>query len=213
MNDQEEVQKSSGGGCLKVGLIGCGVLFLVALGIGIYVIVNIESIGVSAGHWVAVKGVESSELSDQDKKEIVAELDSLKAKYDAEEIDAEDLVKLFEELAQSPIMALGMVFYAQEQYIKPSGLSEAEKSEGVLTVNRFARGFVEKSISQQDMQATTASMFEENEQFKQSLEDEEIRTLLKDMKAAADAADVPMEEYTMDVAEEFRKAVKAAIGD
>ena len=219
MNEQMEntqtqvTKKPSGSGCLKAGLIGCGSMFLLVVVLGVYAVVNRGPLSVSIGHWVATRLVNNSELPEADKKEIVKELDNLKKRYDSEEIDGEDILNVFKELAESPIMGLGIVIFADESYIKPSGLSEDEKVEARLTVNRFARGFAEKKISNEAMQETTKSIYGDDTGFRDTLSDDELRTFLAAMKNAADEAEIPMEDYVVDIAEEFRKVVKAALGD
>jgi len=119
-------------------------------------------------------------------------------------------------LGESPLFALAMVYGAEKKYVEPSGLSDQEKKDARLALQRAARGVYEKTISQNSIQRamdriSTAGPNGER-QLKERITDDELKAFLKDLKDLADKAEVPEEPFEVDIGEEFKKAVDKALG-
>lgn len=162
----------------------------------------------------AVTAIEQSDLSDEDKRVVVEQVDRVVNEYKAGNISLEQVGEVFEEFAQSPLMNVLLAKAAMEKYVSPSGLSDEEKTEAKMTLERAARGVFEKKISQGELE-TTLDMIStktgNQRQFANSLSDDELRKFLAECKRLADAAEIPEEPYEVDVGGEVKKAVDRAL--
>jgi hypothetical protein len=195
------------------------VLFAIACGgcvYGIYyVATNAKAIAANAVRDALIQSIQESDLRPEDKTAIVAQLNRVTDEFKAGRITVEDLGTIMTNLAESPLITLGMVYLIEEKYIKPSGLSQEEKDEARLTLQRAARGVFEKKISQQDLENISDQVStrdaEGNRNLKEKISDEELRTFLADLKRLADDAAIPEEPYEVNVGAEFKKAVDQAL--
>jgi hypothetical protein len=195
------------GGCLVMLVLG-----VIAAGVIAYLVyTNAKSIGVNFARQNMVQAVESSDLSEADKREVVAQIDRVAEDYKAGKITTEQLGEIATELMNSPLLIVGMVYVIDQKYVISSGLSDDEKTEARLTLQRAARGLHEKKLSQEEVQQAAAPLMEAGpdgkKQLKETVTDEELREFLTDLKQLVDEAEIPEEEYKVEIGAEFRKAV------
>ena len=108
-----------------------------------------------------------------------------------------------------------MVYVAEEQYINPSDLSDEEKADALLTLQRFARGVFEKSIPQKALDEITAPIKVGpvgQQELKETITTDELKALIEAARARADEAGVPNEPFEVNIADEIDKAIDAALG-
>ncbi len=212
---------SSGSG-LKVALIIfliMLVLFAVACGGCVYAVyyvtVNAKAMLADAIREALIQSIQDSELRDEDKTVIIAQANRVTDEFKAGRITVEDLTTILQNLGESPLISLGVVYVIEEKYVKPSGLSQEEKDEAKLSLQRAARGVFEKKISQQDLEAVSDQISDVdadgNRQLKESISDEELRTFLADLKQLADDAEIPEEPFEVNIGDEFKKAVDKSL--
>ena len=201
-------------GCRNVALgCGCaaGVLLLIAVGLGVWVFQNWKQMAAEFGKKVAADAVAKSSLPKEDKERILKRINSLADDFKSGKVSPQQLGKVMEQIAQSPLLPLGMVMAADEKYLKPSGLSQEEKDEGRRTLQRLARGAFEKTIPQNDTQEVMKLVMEPQpgggERLKERLTDVELKTFLEKAKEKADDADVPDEAFEVNIADELEKAI------
>lgn len=195
------------GGCLIMMLLA-----VIALGIlGYVVYTNGKAIAVNTIRAGAVQMVNESELTDEDKRQITAQIDRVANDFKAGKITLEQVGEIFEELGQSPLLAIGMVYVIEQKYVTPSGLSEEEKAEAKLTLQRAARGLHEGEIAQYEIEEAAAPIMSTGpngeQQLKDSVTDEELREFLANLKTLVDDYEIPAEEFKVEIGDEFRKAV------
>jgi hypothetical protein len=201
---------------------GCLIAIIVTLaifiGAGIYIASNFK-------HWAA-EGVtlamtvliEESALPDEDKSEIIDILDQLKEDFQSDDISLEELGLILEAIPGSPALPIGMVIQFEASYVKLSGLSDAEKTEANLTLNRFAQGLSGGTISWEEAHDVSGPLTDVDMDGKETLKepgeitDDEIREVLAAAKQAADNAAIPEVKIEIDISDEFRKAIEEAIG-
>ena len=110
----------------------------------------------------------------------------------------------------------GLISVAQV-VVKAIRNGDEEKVDGRRTIQRLARGVVEKTISQSDLEQISDGVTEigpdGNQKMKESISDEELRTLLADAKQLADDNEIPDEEFVVDLAGEVRKMVDVLLGE
>jgi hypothetical protein len=205
-------------GCTCVGcLLGCAGVTLVLMLVG----------GI-AGWWVykqlpglarqAVdQAVNQSDLSDEDKKVVMAQVDRLVDGYQQGKVDLPKLGQFFEQLSKSPLMDLMIAYAAKVKYIDPSGLTPEEKAAADRTLQRVARGVIGKKISDDDLDAALDHISSESpgggREFREKVSDEELRAFLGECQRLADEAQIPSDEFQVDIGGELKKLVDEALGE
>jgi hypothetical protein len=195
--------------------LGCGcaagVLLLVVVAIGAWVYMNWKIVVADGAKKFAADAVAKSQLSPDDKARVLNRINQLADDFKGDKVSTEQLVKVMEEIAKSPLLPLGLLTAAEEMYVKPSGLSEDEKDAGRRTLQRFARGAFEKSIPQKDAEEVMKLLTEKQpngtDKLKERLTDAELQAFLQKAQEAADAANVPDEPFEVSIADELDKAI------
>ncbi len=163
-----------------------------------------------------LEAVNSSKLPPDQKQKVIAKIDEVTKDFEDGKIDGQQAQKIFEELAQGPLLPLAIVYGIDEQHIKNSALPKEEKEAGRLALERASRGIVEKSIALatiRDIMAPVTIQGPNNQmQMKQQVTDEELRQFFKNAKTRADEAKVPNEPYKVNVGDELSKAIDTALG-
>lgn len=204
-------------GSFKTGcLIATGILLLLIIGGGIFVAMNWKG-WVATGTRSATQAIlDESQLPADQKQKVLAKVNEVAADFENGKLTTQQLGKIAEELAQSPLMPLAVVYGIEEKHIKPSSLPKEEKEAGRLALERASRGIVEKSIAPQaikDIMAPVTIQGPNNQmQMKQVVTDEELRQFFKNAKTRADEAKVPNEPYKINVGDELAKAIDTALG-
>src|SRR5687768_17009885 len=123
-------------------LIGCGITGLVVLllcgGTIWYVTSNFKNIAVNLVASTAKKALEDSQMRPEDKKEVIAQIDRVAEGYKKNQINEQELGKIMEGMAKSPLMVVLIVYGVTYDYINrqdADGKAEAER-----TLQRIARG-------------------------------------------------------------------------
>ncbi len=180
-------------------LIGCGVFAVVVLlacgGITWYGFMQAPILIADA----ITKGIDESDLPEDEKREVKKQIERVKDAYTNGDIGLAEFGQMAESFAKSPLMAMIIIFAADEKYIKPSGLSDEEKADAKLILVRVARGVTEEKIAEHDMDdaldVITKSKVNQQRQLKDSLTDEEVRKFIAECKAVVDAAEIPDGDY------------------
>lgn len=203
-------------GCRNFAMgCGCaaGCLLLVAVGIGVWISMNWKNWAADFGKQVAADAVAKSSLPEADKARIRNRINQLADDFKTGKVSTEQMGKVMEQIAQSPLLPLGLVMAADEKYVKPSGLTDEDKDAGRRTLQRLARGVFEKSIPDNDKQEVMKLVMEpqpgggSGERLKERLTDDELKAFLEKAKEKADAAAVPDEPFEVNIADEIEKAI------
>jgi hypothetical protein len=207
---------------LKIVLIVLGVLFLIGLLIcgglivaAYYFAANAKGMITEGVRSAVVQTIRESDLRQEDKDVMVAQVNRVADEYKAGRITIEDLTRIMENMAESPLMVLGMVYVMDEKYIKPADMPESEKEAARLTLQRAARGVYEQKIDQQQIESAidpiSTKDAQGNRQLKDRVTTQELRAVLTELKRLADEAQVPDEPFQVDIGGEFKKAVDRAL--
>ena len=214
MNDETEHvhEQSTSGGCLKV--IGCGCLTLVLITIvaGVYLYSNWETLTRSAGanliEFTADSMMDGFDVPEEEQLEVMAELEVFTQRIRTGELPAmESSSSLLAALAESNAApALGYFLFV-DTYITNGGLAEEEKAGAEMQVQRFLRGTIENSIPSETVDEIVDRCMKKKPDgtpadevaLRDDIQPEELREILKDMRLAADDADVPKEPYDIDL--------------
>jgi hypothetical protein len=162
-----------------------------------------------------VSVVRDSDLEEEEKQAIIAQVNRVVDQYQSGKITTEDLGRIMEELAESPLMGAILIRSVEVKYIEPSGLSEEEKADARVTLQRVLRGMYEEKLKPDDIEAAMELVSYETangqRQLKDRVSDEELRAFLQECKLQADEAEVPDEPYEVQISEELKRAIDRAL--
>jgi len=137
---------------LLVSLSAIGAMVVVCCG-GIYYVVNQAKragrnfVG-DVGRVSAVAAVHGSHFTEEDKDEMIAQIDRVTDEFKAGRLDMGEAGELMMELADSPIFAVSTLRWVEVKHLPRSGLPTEEQQQAVLTLQRTARGVIEEKIEQ-----------------------------------------------------------------
>lgn len=162
--------------------------------------------------------IDESDLPDAEKEAIREQVDRVAMAYEEGAISLEELGQIMEELMQSDIWGLILVYGIEEKYLEPSGLSEEEKAAGRLAIDRILRGSIEGTIDDATLQSFSDHFTESRgsdpdvKQLKDKLTDEELRAVILEAETLADELEIPAEPYDVSISDQIREVVDQALG-
>ena len=199
------------GGILKVLLIVFGVIFLCLAVATVYIGLHWKEWVAGAANVAARRAVAESGLTSEQKDSILTEIEQLGNDFKEGKVGTEDLARIANALRESPLIPLAGVEMVRQRYIDPSGMTEEERADAILSVQRLARGVYEKKISTASLTdvAKPVADLRPNGQWrpKEHPTRMEIDQFVANAKASADAAMIPDEPFELDYAEEIRKVI------
>lgn len=215
---------SGGGGTVKVVLIVLAAIVLAGVLVcaGIFAAVNYavqqaRQLAADVSRQTLVDMVEQSEMEAEDKQAVIAQIDRVAADFKSGKITLEQVGQVMEELAQSPLFVLLMVRAAESKYVLPSGLSDEEKTQATLTLERVARGVFEKKIDPDSLDAAldpiSTTDAQGQRQLKERVSDDELRAFLAECRKLADGAGMPAERFSVDIGDEIKRSVDRALSE
>ncbi len=202
--------------------MGCGIavgviVLLIIIG-GIIVACNARKWGANLAEKGLHQAIDQSSLTDAQKSGAKLRITDLATGFKNKDITLEDMGKIVEEMETSPLIPAVVVQVIKDAYIAPSGLTDEEKAEGGLALDRLARGVFEGSISPERAQEIAAPMDKNTSNDQLDLKepgdvtDDELRQIIADAKAEADAQDIPEEAWDIDFVAELDKLIENALG-
>jgi hypothetical protein len=206
---------------LSTCLIGCLVIVVVGLlvvGVGVYWITqNWRGWTSTAGAQAVMQNVNASDLPEQEKREIEVQVKRVADAFGDGRISFEQLGKIIEKLMESPVLTTIIVSTAETKYLDPSGLSDEEKDEARITIQRFTRGAVDGTIDQNSMDMALEHIADPQEgggwRLRMRVSDAELRAFLAVAKAEADEANIPEEPEEFDASDEIKRIIDDAMGE
>ena len=218
------------GGVMAGCLIALGVVVVLVVIGAVIVAMNWRGWAANVTEQGFAQIIDQAELSQADADAMKAEVATLMQDFKDKKVSLEDLARVLEETAESPVLPAASIMFVERAYITESDLSDEEKAEGSKQLSRFMRGLFDKSISKTKLDDVTEPIhYQHGSGGKQPIainannlnielknpEDvttEELNTFLANCKAAADDAGVPPDRYEVDMAAEFSAAIDRALG-
>ena len=216
----QQPQRSMLGPCL----IGCGVVSLLVLlacgGTVWWVSVNAKRIATDLIAGVLKESIKQSQMREEDKQAVVAQIDRVADGFKQGKINEQELGKIMEGMAKSPLMMVLIVYGVTYDYINRPGQDADVKVEAERTLQRTARDTAQGTIKEEDLKKPFSSIAEDpNQQVqpgqppqpKQQLTDEDLKKFLEDLKTLADEKAIPDEPYELNVGKEIKRIVDEAV--
>jgi hypothetical protein len=158
-------------------------------------------------------GLDTSELSQEKKSAVMVHVQDLADGFKAGDVTLEQVQRIAEELVEGPIIPVAAVYGARKQYIDPSGLSDEEKANANLQMERLARGVFEDKIDMDELEDAVdqiAVKTRENQwQLREPevVDDKDLREMVAKITALVDEKEIPAEHFEVDVAAEVAEAI------
>jgi hypothetical protein len=203
------------GSAKKGCLIALVVMLLLVVGAGVLIKVYWKA----GAAWVMATTAEAmlqqSPLAQEEKDRILARVQGLGTEFKDGTITRDQLGSVLKAIVESPILPSGMVIAAERKYVNPSALSDEEKAAGRRSLQRLARGVVEKTVTMDEAEAVAAPITikdaEGNTKLKEVVTDAELREFLASAKAKADEKNIPDEAYVINFADELDKVINESL--
>jgi hypothetical protein len=200
-------------------LVGCRLMFIVSVllcaGTAWYAFSHAKRIASDFARQMIVNVVQESDLEAEEKEAIIAQVNRVVEQYQSGKITTEDLGRIMEELAESPLMGAILIKSVEAKYIDPSGLGEEEKVDARVTLQRVLRGLYEEQLDADDLQTAMDYVSYETpdgqRQLKDRVSDDELRAFLQECGLRADEAEVPDEPFEVRISEELKQAIDRAL--
>lgn len=205
------------GSALKGCLIAVFIVLLILVGGTIYIVNHWKSWTGGFMRKAADQMVQESELPEDQKTRILAQVDLVTRDWEAGRISSEEIAKVFGEVFQGPLVPLLAAYAIEKKHLERSGLSADEKADGKLQLQRAARGFTEKKLNQQDIQTILAPLMATDPTGKQTkikevVTDAELQKVFDEARRKADEASIPSEPFVVNIAYEIERAVAKSLG-
>jgi len=208
-------ERSGWGGCLAGCLVGFGIALLLLVLAGWWAMSNWKSWLVVGGTQAIEASIDASELPDEEKAELNAELKRLREGFGEGSISDKQMMQVAEALIQSPLMRIFVVTAVETHYVVNSGLDDEEKANARVALQRFASGIMSKKIGQDDLDAVLSHIADRDAEgsliIRQSVADEDLRAFLDAAAEKADAAGIPAEIEPVDPSDELKRIIDSAI--
>lgn len=219
-------------------LVGCGVVLailviLAAIG-GFIVATNWRSWTASTSTKMIDSMLTEAQIDPAEHAEIMVHINSVMERFENKEITVEQIGRIVEELAESPVIPAALVIGLDKLYITSSGLPEEERAQARIDLTRFTQGLFDETIEPKAIDEVLEPVITntpDKDDIKLNLKldengrtitalrsadevsDEELRTLIATAKAKADEAGVGLAPPPVDLSDEIERAIGIALGE
>jgi hypothetical protein len=229
--------RSSRNGNILVGCLVALAIALVILIAGVVIVVfNWRGWTASGMTHLITTGLDQTQISQIEKDEIIAHIDTLVTRFENKDVTIEQLANVIEEIVESPLLPSAMVMSADAMYIENSELDEAEKEQSKIELLRFAQGLFDESIepeafndvlepistdSPDDDDIVLNISFDANGQTSTTyairsadeVSSEDLRAMIANAKAKADEAGITETPEPIDLSNEIAIAIALALDE
>lgn len=195
-------------------LIAAGVVLVLLIGLGIWVAFSWRGWFASASRAAMHATIQSMELSADQSTTLTSHVDAVLKDFEDGKVTMEQMGLIVKEGMEGPLVSAGVVCAADARYVQKSGLSPEDKAATKQELQRVVRGMTEKSITGDQVQTKLMPIIMtgpmNNQKFKTTLKDDEVKDLRDEAKKLADKAGIPDEPFVVDFVKEFDAAVERA---
>ncbi len=174
------------------------------------------------------------QLEEGERGEIMGHVNTLMTRYESKEIGLEELGRVLESIAESPLLGAALIGGVDALYLSESTLSDEEKAEGRVQLARYAQGLRAKSIDSETLEEVLASVStttpDENDiqlQYEQGpmgssrfalrsadeVSDDDLRAVFAEARAKADEAEIEAVPEEIDISDTLGVAIANALGE
>jgi len=162
--------------------------------------------------------VETSSLSDADRKSIVERLNELVDDMDAERLNGRQLSRLNFRLSSAPIFQWGVVEEIERQALASTELSDTEKQAMSAACNRLLRTALEGRIAMEQMEFAGQQVANKERQsgrltVRDTISTADLREFYRRISSVADRVKTSYEPLEKSVSQVFRMMVEDALSE
>jgi hypothetical protein len=132
-------------------------------------------------------------------------------------ISNEQATRIIQKVMQSPLMPMIIVIGVDKGYLDKSGLSAEEKTQGRLSLQRFARGVFDGKINEKGVDSVMMHVADRKDgnrwELRQRVSDEDLRSALTEAKARADEAGVDEAPPKVDPSAEIKRIIDESLDE
>lgn len=203
------------GGALVGCLVALAILLIIIVIGAVYVGLHWKGWTAAAMQQVSTKLVQDSGLPQDQRDQIIAEVQKLTDGFQAGTVSLQQMKNVGDEIAQSPLLHLGALQLAKQKYIEPSTMTPDEKAAATRSLQRFARGVYERKIPKEAIDDVIKPVTTLKPDGRWELNAKPTRTELdqfvSNAKQRADDAKIPDEPFDLNIADELKKAIEKAL--
>lgn len=200
---------------LKGCLLGCLAVVVVLLVVGIVATIwisrNWRTWSAAVATQAVNQAIDESELPAEEKNQIKVDVDRFFDAFGEGRISMEQVGQLVQKFADSPLVTALVASAVETKYLNDSGLSDEEKADAKVTLQRFLRGAIDNKIHQPSMDAALRNVADKqpdgNWKFRDKVTDEEMRAFFVEAKKAADEAQIPEQPEQFDPSDEVKRII------
>ena len=208
------------GGCLIGCLIVGAVSLLICGGVAFYAYRNVPNLVFQGAREVLSSTLEQSQLPEDEQAAILEQFDRVGTGYLEGELTLDEVGQIIEELAESPMMSVIFLQIVDAVHLEKSGLSDDEKVEARVTLQRFFRGAMDDRFEQEELDSImdqirknpNATDSQDQQEIKSSFTDEELRQVLQDAKELCDLKEIPVQDTEVVISEEMKEVIDKRLG-
>jgi len=208
---EREQRRSKWTSCLIGCLLMAGVAMILLIVVVVWITKNARSWVADAGSQMLEQGIQSLDLPPQEKIEVKVQVDRVVKGFRDGTVTTDHIGRVVEQVFQSSLMPALVVAVIDKQYFEQSGLSAEEKAGGRNTMQRLARGMIERKIPQAGIDAVMAHVATRQSDGKWRLNpqvnDADLRAALAEAKTQADKAEIADAPEAVDPSDEIKKII------
>jgi hypothetical protein len=210
-------QRSKWASCLIGCLVVLGVMLVLMIIVAVWVARNWRGWAADFGSQAVNQAIDSSDLPPQEKGEVKVQVERVEQAFRDGRISFQQAGMILQKVFESPLMPALVVAAIDKHYIERSGLSDDEKAQGRVALNRFTRGTIDDKIDKQGLDAVMVHVADRqpdgNWQLRQQVSDADLRAALTEAKAQADKAGIAEEPEEFDPSDEFKRIFDEALNE
>ena len=218
MSDQQHSDSGSRSGLSLLG-IGCGVMLLllvVLVGVGYMLKDRVRDYFADQAYEDVRASLEQADLDPEEKRDVLQELERLRAGIHANEVSFAELGELVEASMESPMMTLFLTRQGSRWARENADFSAEESEQADLLLDRYLRGRLEGAFTYEDDLELTEIIGEEGPDGDVTIDKkvpttEELRALIELTRTKVEAAAIPEDEYFPDISIIARELVDSVL--
>lgn len=195
--------------------------------LGCFSMILISAAVIGGGAWYAASRVpewsrdavaeivHGSPLTEEDKEQLIAQIDRVLLAYQDGQMDLEQLMELSEHVVRSPVFGAIVAEAAEDKYIAQSGLSDRERAAGRLQLRRVVQGVYEQRITPEQLGPVLDYISRPDpsgqRQLIAYLDDDQLRAWIDECRRVADQAGVGPGGLNLDIGDEIERLVNAQL--
>ncbi|HEX3602312.1 MAG TPA: hypothetical protein VHU84_19315 [Lacipirellulaceae bacterium] len=204
-------QRSKWASCLIGCLAALGIVMVLLIGIGVWMMFHWRGFVADVGSQAIGQMVDTSDLPQQEKVEVKQQVDRIDKAFRDGKISMEQMGAIIQKVMDSPLMPSLIVAGVDKKYLDHSGLSNEEKAQGRIALNRFMSGAIAKKIDEKGIDAVMTHVADRQAngswRLRQQVSDADLRAAIGEAKAQADTAGIAAEPPPFDPSDELKRII------